>query len=279
MKKSEESHEPDMEDTLPKLDRMARDMLRPVAGPVLDLFSGIGWRGNPLYARNRELLAGLKDKHRGERCFIMGNGPSLKHTNLPALAGEYTFGLNRIYLLFDEMGFVPSYYVSINRHLIEQCWADISKIPRPRFIGLAGAEYLPHDDDGIIFLRRLRRPHFSRDVAWGIWEGATVTYAAMQIAHYLGFEEVILVGVDHYFSAGGRPHRVVVSRGDDPNHFVPDYFGKGMKWQLPDLHTSEMAYRMAKEAFEKDGRKIVDATIGGHLQVFPKVSFDDVVRG
>ena len=67
-----------------------------------------------------------------------------------------------------------------------------------------------------------------------------------------------------------------MSDGPDPNHFSGDYFGKGFRWNLPDLETSEMAYRMAREYFEKAGRKIVDATIGGKLTVFPKVGYDSL---
>ena len=50
-------------------------------------------------------LAALKDIHKGERAFIIGNGPSLKQTDLGKLKGEFTFGLNRIYLMFPELGF------------------------------------------------------------------------------------------------------------------------------------------------------------------------------
>ncbi len=68
----------------------------------------------------------------------------------------------------------------------------------------------------------------------------------------------------------------MTSEGDDPNHFHPGYFGKGFRWQLPDLDTSEVAYAMARQAYEKDGRRIVDATIGGKLTIFPKVNYDDL---
>ena len=82
----------------------------------------------------------------------------------------------------------------------------------------------------------------------------------------------------HRRARQGPPNQEVVSEGDDPNHFLPNYFGKGFRWQLPDLATSEMAYRMAREAFERAGRRVVDATIGGRLQVFPKVDYDSLFR-
>ncbi len=70
-------------------------------------------------------LGELKDIHRGQRCFIIGNGPSLKQTDLSLLKDEFTFGMNRIYLGFPEMGFQTTYFLTINSLVIEQCAADI----------------------------------------------------------------------------------------------------------------------------------------------------------
>jgi len=103
-----------------------------------------------------------------------------------------------------------------------------------------------------------------------------VTYVAMQIAFYMGFHQVILIGVDHSFSTKGQPHAVVVTETKDPNHFDEQYFGKGFRWQLPDLDGSELAYRIAKYQFERYGREIVDATISGKLDVFKKVAYKDL---
>ena len=78
------------------------------------------------------------------------------------------------------------------------------------------------------------------DVTGRVGEGATVTNFALQIAFHMGFEKVVLIGVDHNFASKGDANKTVVSEGDDPNHFMPNYFGKGVKWQLPDLDTSEV---------------------------------------
>jgi len=65
----------------------------------------------------------------------------------------------------------------------------------------------------------------------------------------------------------------VVSAGNDPDHFAADYFPSGFRWQLPDLPASEKAYQLARQAFEAAGRKILDATVGGNLRVFPRVDY------
>lgn len=229
-------------------------------------------RRDPRFRASVARALSYKDKHRGQRCFIIGNGPSLKDTDLSLLENEVTFGLNRIYLLFDELGFAITYYLSINALVIEQCAADMLRLPCPKFIGWHARDLIDFTD-GMVFLRIVGTPGFYTDITSGIWDGATVTYVAIQVAYYMGFDEVILIGVDHSFATKGTPHKTVVSQGDDLNHFHPEYFGKGFRWQLPDLETSEIAYRMAKDQFERSSREIVDATVGGKLEVFRKVDY------
>lgn len=229
------------------------------------------WR---LESMNR--LRSYNNVHKGERCFIVGNGPSLKLLDLSFLKHEFTFGMNRIYMAFDEMGFKTSYYVSMNDLVVEQCASDIQKMDIPRFLSWRARKWIKLED-GIQFIySTYTGPRFSTDVTGRVWESATVTYVALQLAYYMGFETVYLIGVDHNFVTQGIPNSTVVSQGDDPNHFNPGYFGKGFRWQLPDLETSEIGYCMAKTAFEADNRRVLDATHGGKLTVFPKVNYTDL---
>lgn len=221
-------------------------------------------------------LAYLKDLHRGQRCFIIGNGPSLKKTDLSLLQGEFTFGLNRIYLMFPDLGFSTSYYLSVNSLVIEQCAEDIRRLPIPKFISWRAHPLIQPTADMIYLHTTYTGPKFARDARQRLWEGATVTYVALQLAYHMGFAQVILIGVDHSFSTQGQPNTTVVSQGDDPDHFDARYFGEGFRWQLPDLETSERAYRLARKAYETAGRQIVDATIGGKLAVFPKVEYESL---
>lgn len=221
-------------------------------------------------------LMKYKNKHVGERCFILGNGPSLKNTDLSMLKNEYTFGLNRIYLLFPKLGYQPSYYVAVNKLVIAQCSDEIlNSIKSVKFISYDARYLIPYTND-MVFLYSRNISHFFRDITKGVSQGATVTNVALQIAYYMGFQQVILVGVDHSYSAVGKPNEMVVSNGNDPNHFDSGYFGKGFRWNLPDLDASEQGYQLAKEAFESDGREILDATIGGKLYIFRKVDYSSL---
>ena len=279
------------------MSQIQQSIKRYTPAPVWDL-SRAAWYGlhraaqwpaatfHPWRRESLRRLAALKDNHRGQRCFVIGNGPSLKQTDLTRLRGEFTFGTNRIYLLFPTLGFTTSYYLSVNSLVIEQCVQDILSLPIPKFLSWRSRSLiqaaLPRDgrlpaENPLMFLHTTYSgPKFARDARQRLWEGATVTYVALQLAYHLGFEEVILVGIDHTFETKGRPNTTVVSQGDDPNHFHAGYFGKGFRWQLPDLETSERAYRMAHQAYTRSGRQILDATIGGKLAVFPKVDYDSL---
>jgi hypothetical protein len=230
---------------------------------------------HPWRVTSRKGLDQFRNIHQGKRCFILGNGPSLKQTDLTKLKNEYTFGMNRIYLAFDEMGFETSYYVSVNDLVIEQCANEILELKIPRFVSWrAGKRWLTQQENLFFLYTTYTEPKFAIDIRNRLWESATVTYVALQIAFYMGFSEVILIGVDHNFETKGKANTTIISQGDDPNHFHPGYFGKGFRWQLPDLEMSEVGYRMAKEAFEQDGRKVLDATIGGKLTIFEKIDYN-----
>ncbi len=224
-------------------------------------------------------LAALKDIHKGKRAFIIGNGPSLKQTDLSKLKNEFTFGLNRIYLMFPELGFTTTYLVSVNDLVIEQCAAEIAALSMPKFLSWRSSRYFqtfqPSNLPTFIYTI-YDNPTFCRDATSRLWEGATVTYVALQLAFHMGFEQVILIGVDHNFTTQGKANTTITSDGDDPNHFSGQYFGKGFRWQLPDLETSEIGYRMARTAYQQAGRSIVDATVGGKLTIFPKADYNSL---
>jgi len=229
------------------------------------------WRRDTIHR-----LAALQGTHCNERCFIMGNGPSLAKTDLSCLKNEYTIGMNRIYLAFAEMGYETSFYLSVNDLVIEQCAQDIQALKMPKFVSWRSRKWLTPQENLYFLYTTYTGAKFASNVAERLWEGATVTYVALQVAFFLGFPQVILIGVDHSFATKGKPNTTVVSQGDDPNHFHPGYFGKGFRWQLPDLETSERSYRMARAAYEGAGRQVLDATIGGKLTVFPKVDYESL---
>ena len=235
------------------------------------------YENDPRGRRSLGTLRDFRNRYLGRRCFIIGNGPSLNSMDLSPLRNEFTFALNRGYLLTERMGAPASFLVTVNPYVVEQFAPEIVKAPSPTFVSWRSKRWVPASAD-VTFLRRARLFTFASDMTRGAWEGATVTYVALELAFHMGFSDVILIGVDHSFATEGPANKLVTSSGSDPNHFDASYFGAGVKWQLPDLEVSELAYRLALAAYAADGRRIRDATLNGKLTVFPKVSYEDLVR-
>ncbi|MEQ8821106.1 MAG: DUF115 domain-containing protein [Sumerlaeia bacterium] len=229
----------------------------------------------------------FRNRHEGERCFIMGGGPSLKKIDPTFLKSEITFGVNGVFLIFDWLGFQPDYYAVEDRLVFEDRWNDIRKfVTKPECFFSIQFACPQFDRPNHHYLRSIYDfdpaagfPRFSEDVSKVVWIGGTVTYVCMQLAFYMGFQEVYLIGMDHNYA---RPDHVQAegnvwtSHGEDPNHFHPDYFGKGYRWHDPKVDRMETAYRKAKDVFEAHGRKIYNATAGGQLEVFERVNYNDL---
>ncbi len=230
--------------------------------------------------KHSQRLSRFRGAHQNEDCFIIGNGPSLNKMDLSILNGYHTFGLNKIYLLFDRVDLRLSYHVAVNSLVIEQSAKDFEQLKCPSFLSYGSAKQIVRELGHIYFLATdscFSAPYsFYSDVAQPISEGFTVTYVALQMAFYMGFKNVFLVGVDHAFAATGKPNDEQLLTGEDPNHFDPRYFG-GQKWHLPDLEASEMSYRLAKFFYNRDGRQIYDATVDGKLQIFPRLSLEQAL--
>jgi hypothetical protein len=228
------------------------------------------------YFFHSKKLQKFRNVHKGEGCFIIGNGPSISQMDLSHLRNCYTFGLNKIFLLFDQIDLNLSYHVAVNPYVIRQSALQIEALPCPSFLSYRPAHKEVHPSKHIYYLMTTGHFAFNKNLEKIIHEGCTVTYVAMQIAYYMGFSKIFLIGVDHNFHYSGEPNEKQVMQGKDLNHFDPRYF-QNCEWQLPDLEASELAYQTAHFYFKRNGRRIYDATVNGKLNIFPKISFEQAL--
>lgn len=222
----------------------------------------------------------LKDSHKGERCFIIGNGPSLAPEDLDKLKKEFCFASNRIDKMFGYTDWRPTFYCTQDITIIQTYRDILKKIHAPyklmvyagsRKIGYIGkALYTPFID--LDFYPN--PPTFSEDIAAGIGEGFTVTYTCMQIAAYMGFKEMYLIGMDHNFPVDIKEDGTVV-KNDVKSHFYDKE--KNVKTHVyPMLYKTELSYKTAKEYADKHDIKIYNATRGGKLEIFERVDLDSL---
>jgi hypothetical protein len=166
------------------------------------------------------------------------------------------FGMNRIYLAFPQWGFTTTYLCITNDLVVEQFVNDINALTIPKFIAWRSYRHFsPQLSDTQLpafIYTSYTSPGFSRDVRGRVWEGGNCHLILHCNLHFTWvLKKAILIGVDHNFASKGEANKTVVSEGDDQNHFLPNYFGKGVKWQLPDLDTSEVGYTLAREPIAK----------------------------
>jgi len=240
-----------------------------------------------------EKLKSLHNKFKGERCFIVGNGPSLNKIDLSLLKDEYSFAVNGIFYKTKEMGYKPNFYVVEDRHVMKDNIDEINKYDcEYKFFPSAYKKQVTNFKNTIFFnmdvgfyveeSKHFEKSRFSKDCSNVIYCGQSVTFINLQLAYYLGFSEIYLIGMDFNYtipeSAKLIKGAVIESTEDDINHFHPDYFGKGKKWHDPKLHNVMQSYKLHKKVFEEDGRKIFNATAGGKLELFDRVDFNSLFK-
>lgn len=236
-------------------------------------------------------LKALKDRYKGQdRCFVIGNGPSLNKTDLLALKNEVTFCVNSFFLKIPDLTWLPTFFLTEDHLVAEDRAKWINSLSGMVKLFPTYLRYcLDKDDDTIFFNHqpRVSYPHgfdFTEDASEITYTGCTVTFTALQIAAYLGFKNIYLIGVDADYEIpadveqGDDYHVGVLDmKSDDPNHFHPDYFGKGFRWHDPQVHKMIEAYHEARKATEKSGQKIWNAGVGGKLEVFDRVDFSNIL--
>lgn len=234
--------------------------------------------------KNGKQLKSFKDKYNGERCFIIGNGPSLTVEDLNKLKNEKTFGFNRIYYLFDKTDWRPSFYFTEDLKIIENSLDEINKLMLPYIFcpDIVKFDYNMKIKNAIYFKQIVNKfensiPEFSNDFSKESYWGGTVSYTAMQMAVYMGFKEIYLIGVDHNFSMYEDENGNIIIDNTVKDYFCDNYNEDKEKLEIPNLDDSTKAYIAARKYCDKHNIKIYNATRGGKLEVFERVNFDEII--
>lgn len=230
------------------------------------------------------------NRFKGHRCFIIGNGPSLNRHDLSLLTNEYSFGVNSFYYKTNETGFRPTFYVVEDSSVMKENINEIRAYEAPfKFFPTLYRNLHPKTPNTFFF--NMNRgfyektspnyavPRFSTDASKVLYCGQSVTYINLQLAFFMGFTDVYLIGMDFDYiipDSHKRNGDVLLSDSDDTNHFHKDYFGKGKTWKDPKLNRVLMNYRMAKLAYTSVGRRIFNATIGGKLEEFERADYESL---
>lgn len=195
----------------------------------------------PVEAFDRDAMEQLRDTYVGGRCVVVGNGPSLNETDLSLLANVPYFAVNSIFLAQDRLPTAPTFFVVEDNAVVadnlpelqafEAKWKLFPSVYRKQIGEGRNHVYFRMDrsfyDAGTV---HFCVPRFSVDSSNRVFAGQSVTIMNLQLAYWLGFKEVALIGMDFSYSIPDDVERngvVFTSVSADPNHFHPDYFGPG----------------------------------------------------
>lgn len=250
----------------------------------------IGWfnkHGFFLNNNSRRLMK-MKDSHKGERCFLIGNGPSLSPDDLHLLKDEYTFGTNMVYKIFEQTDWRPSFHcVSDSIYATKLKDELYNNVKSPLFTIEKTYRKMTKRTLDTTYVHTVPSERYK--VRGNIFAycmvKATVLSLAAEFAFHMGFSEIYLLGVDctNPHAAGG--------------HFTDNYATKEIaqtdisriknRMNKENVTTEQIGehiidrslvvYRLLKKYADKHGIKIYNATRGGNLEVFPRVTLEDVL--
>lgn len=226
-------------------------------------------------AKSRARLDQIAASRRTDTAVIVGNGPSLNETDLSLLDHADVFVSNYAHLK-PELIRAATYLCVVNNLVAEQGAASFGMLEGvvkvfPYWLGHCIAE-----GEDTLFVNSIGYPEFSTDLHANLSWRHTVSFFHMQLAYGLGYRRVALIGFDHSYrqNASFAEGDVVDQKDADENHFDPRYF-QGKQWHAADVDNMESMYQLAKAAYEADGRTLVNATVGGHLELFERADLGE----
>ena len=233
------------------------------------------------------------------RCFIVGNGPSLKIEDLEKLCKEKSFACNSVYALYELVKWRPTYYFLcdlVASDLIFDKKEETKKIIdecKTAFTTIMGKGFKYRDDEemrNLYYLKRIQKmeektnmPLFSDNCSEVIYGGGSTAYVMIQLAVYMGFKEIYLIGMDLDFSCEryvdgnivekNKVNHMSVLEEDAKRFYKANKLKTGYNY-IADVDLQKAHYLAAKKYADEHGIKIYNATRGGKLEVFKRVDFD-----
>jgi len=121
--------------------------------------------------------------------------------------------------------------------------------------------------------------NFSSNIAKKAYGGNTITYENIQIAVHLGLNPIYILGCDHnYPGEKNIKSGVAVEQSKHQSHFMKNYRTKGELVLPASIVDMEISYQAARDYCEKNNIEIYNATRGGQLEVFERVSLDKILN-
>lgn len=226
----------------------------------------------------QKLFNELKGSKQGEKCFIIGNGPSLRPEDLDRIYEYDSFGANEIHRILHKTKWRPTYYVIADRYSQTRPEEIRDVSAKMKFISDYYWRFHDMEDSDIIVLRgkiitNLNRVKISDDLNNGVYLTTTVSYVSMQLAAIMGYSEIYLLGFDHNYAFTFDEHGNIIHNPCNSSHFYQDKVPENI---IANVYGMTRSYEKMKEYCERNNIRIYNATREGMLNTFDKVDFDSM---
>lgn len=238
----------------------------------------------------------LRNCHQGQRCFVVGNGPSLGKQDLTPLANEITFVMNGFWKHPILDTWQPKYFC-----FADPVWHDGSEAVKKSFesirarassatfiFPLDGKEAVERDAlvpiESTYFFAYQDQPiglsvadtfDFTRPIPYPFSTAQLATMAAM----FMGCTPIYLLGLDHDWLAHRGQERHFFSGTTIENHETASgALNYSYDTEMEALLKLWKGYRKLKSFAETHDLQIFNATEGGFLDVFERVKYESVVN-
>ena len=218
------------------------------------------------------------------RCFIVGNGPSLRADDLQKLheAKEICFGVNKITKIFDYTDWRPTFYYCSDSYSYPTN-EELKRLTCPKFLNLhlASSEifsdsvYYFETDPSVLYYDYPYKMQFSGNIERVFVSGTVVMYE-LQGAVSMGFDEIYLFGCDNCTGLHVLHDGTVLYKNNKEHFYINDEKDTIPRGACVEVNIA--AYTAAREYAEEHNINIRNATRGGALEVFERIDFDSLFQ-
>lgn len=229
--------------------------------------------------KNRE----LKNCKKGESCFILGNGPSLKNVDLQQLKNKDTFTCNMFYKDKNLNGFFSTYYAALDPNMyLDDNLQYIKEIsdhyPSMKFFLKLKAEKLKNWDDSRVYYVYTKKfqehDRIDCNLTGNLTAASDIVTHCIQIAIYMGYKNIYLLGADFSNYAQLKT-----------THFSADYPGDDK--ETKNVSMGADALNAAREHFhhyalrtyaDKHGINIINLTPNSLIDAYKRDTLEHILQ-
>ncbi len=279
------------------------------ASNILRFYRMLEFMHHPEYKKIIATNSDLKNKHKGQRCFIVGNGPSLKYLDFSLLADEFTFTVNQLPRNPNFSKIKTNYHLWSDSRFFElqkDRSEDLELLNVMHRVGAANNNptvFYPIEFKGKIdnlgLSNKINTRYFFRrgvnhrqvlnslvDFSDIVTDFSTVMQIAICLAVYMGFSKIYLLGCDCTGFISTAQAKLNNAKEAEYAYKISDNEKKRMEriseqvsirdellWYADIFDTYELLHTYC----QKHGTELYNATFGGLLECLPRVQLEDVL--